>query len=58
MDPSRRSFSGQFLVPVLFVDGHTKMHDVTRSLTDNPQYPYEPTKDWIWYKPKDGAPSE
>ncbi len=58
MDPSRRRFSGRFLVPVLFVDGHTKMHDFTRSLTENPRYPYEPTKDWIWYKPKDGALSE
>jgi len=32
------------------------MHDFTRSLRDDPKYPYEPTKDWIWYKPGDDPP--
>jgi prepilin-type processing-associated H-X9-DG protein len=39
-----------FLSPILFVDGHAAFHDFSRSLTENPYYPYEPTKDWIWYK--------
>jgi prepilin-type processing-associated H-X9-DG protein len=43
--------SGRFRVPVLFVDGHTKVHDFTESLTTDPHYPLEPTKDWMWYKP-------
>lgn len=41
----------QFYSPVLFVDGHTAVHNFTRALTIDPYYPYEPTKDWIWYKP-------
>lgn len=44
--------SGKFPSPVLFVDGHTKMHDFTRSLSEYP-YPCEPTKDWMWYKPEE-----
>jgi prepilin-type processing-associated H-X9-DG protein len=45
-----------YLSPVLFVDGHAAFHNFTKSLTENPYYPYEPTKDWIWYKPKEEAP--
>jgi len=52
--------SGKFTIPVLFVDGHSKMHNFTRSLTEDPGYPYEPTTDWIWYKtrrrPNHGRP--
>jgi prepilin-type processing-associated H-X9-DG protein len=43
--------SGRFIAPVLFVDGHSRFHDFTRAISDDPEYPYEPTKDWIWYKP-------
>jgi prepilin-type processing-associated H-X9-DG protein len=46
----------RFLSPVLFVDGHTKFHDFTQSLTKDPKYPYEPTKDWMWYKPAEPEP--
>jgi hypothetical protein len=28
------------------------MHDFTQSLTRDPYYPYEETKDWIWYQPR------
>ncbi len=40
-----------FYSPVLFVDGHVRIHDFTKSLTEDPYHPYEPTKDWMWYKP-------
>ncbi len=45
----------QFYSPVLFVDGHTVVLNFTRALTVDPTYPYEPTKDWIWYKAIDGS---
>ena len=40
-----------FYSPVLFVDGHTAVHNFSKALATDPYYPYEPTKDWIWYKP-------
>jgi len=40
-------------MPLLFVDGHAKMHDFSRTLPANPGYPHEPAGDWIWYKPAD-----
>lgn len=40
-----------FISPVAFVDGHAARHDFTRSIKADPRYPYEETKDWIWYKP-------
>ena len=42
---------GRFVSPVLFVDGHVASHNFSRSLNTDPAFPYEPTKDWIWYKP-------
>jgi len=45
----------QFVSPVLFVDGHVKFHNFSRALTADPYHPYEPTKDWVWYRPVDGA---
>jgi prepilin-type N-terminal cleavage/methylation domain-containing protein len=42
----------KFVSPILFVDGHTASYDFTRALKSNPNYPMEPTKDWMWYKPK------
>ena len=44
----------RFVSPVLFGDGHVATHNFSKSLATDPYYPYEPTKDWIWYKPKDG----
>ena len=44
-----------FFSPVLYVDGHVKMENFSKSLQTDPYYPYEETKDWIWYKPTDTA---
>jgi len=44
-----------FMSPILFVDGHVKIHNFSRALTTDPLHPYEPTKDWIWYRPIDNA---
>lgn len=44
----------QFYSPVLFVDGHSAVPNFSRSLMTDPYYPYEPTRDWIWYKSADG----
>ena len=41
----------QFISPIAFVDGHVAQHNFSKSLSTDPYYPYEPTKDWIWYKP-------
>jgi len=41
----------QFISPILFVDGHTAVHNFSKALTVDPYYPYEETKDWMWYKP-------
>ncbi|MBI3875423.1 MAG: type II secretion system protein [Verrucomicrobia bacterium] len=40
-----------FVSPTLFVDGHVAMHDFSDSVMNDPFYPYEETKDWIWYQP-------
>jgi prepilin-type N-terminal cleavage/methylation domain-containing protein/prepilin-type processing-associated H-X9-DG protein len=42
---------GKFVSPILFVDGHVAVHDFSRALRRDPFYPYEPTKDWVWYEP-------
>ena len=41
----------RFISPILFVDGHAGVHNFSRSLSTDPLFPYEPTKEWIWYKP-------
>jgi prepilin-type processing-associated H-X9-DG protein len=41
----------QFISPILFVDGHVARNDFTKTLLMDPIYCFEPTKDWIWYKP-------
>jgi prepilin-type N-terminal cleavage/methylation domain-containing protein len=46
-----RTAGGRFFSPILFVDGHTAFHDFTRALCADPAFPFEPTKDWMWYKP-------
>jgi prepilin-type N-terminal cleavage/methylation domain-containing protein len=40
-----------FYSPVLFVDGHCQIHNFSKALQENPLFPYEETKDWMWYKP-------
>jgi len=41
----------QFISPIAFVDGHVAQHNFSKALSTDPYFPYEPTKDWIWYKP-------
>lgn len=41
-----------FYSPTLYVDGHAQMNNFSRSLQEDPGFPYEETKDWMWYKPK------
>ncbi len=41
-----------FFSPVLFVDGHVQIHNFSEALQTDPRYPYEETKDWMWYKPQ------
>ncbi|HTH48127.1 MAG TPA: type II secretion system protein [Candidatus Limnocylindria bacterium] len=50
VDP--RSAPGRFLSPILFTDGHVQRHNFTRALTQDIYHPYEPTADWIWYRPE------
>ena len=38
-----------------FADGHSAFLNFSRSLQQNPYYPYEPTKQWVWYIPADGS---
>lgn len=45
----------RFVSPVLFVDGHTKIHNFSKALSADPRFPYERTGDWIWYQPADSA---
>ncbi len=46
---SRDGIKGKVVSPILFVDGHVRTLDFTRSVTS--LWPAEPTPDWIWYKP-------
>ena len=43
----------RFISPIAFVDGHVARHDFTRNILQDTAFPYEPTKDWVWYKPAD-----
>jgi type II secretory pathway pseudopilin PulG len=57
--PDQITGDGQkFISPILFVDGHSASYDFTHALKDVPLYPMEPTKDWIWYKPKQAVQKE
>jgi prepilin-type processing-associated H-X9-DG protein len=44
-----------FYSPVLFADGHAKIHNFTQALCADPHYPSEPTRDWMWYSPDEQA---
>ncbi|MEW6160763.1 MAG: type II secretion system protein [Verrucomicrobiota bacterium] len=44
--------AGNFIAPVLFVDGHSERCDFTASLKKQLDQALEPTKAWIWYKPR------
>jgi prepilin-type N-terminal cleavage/methylation domain-containing protein len=41
----------EFISPIAFVDGHAAQHNFSKSLSADPLFPYEATKDWMWYKP-------
>jgi len=41
-----------FYSPILFVDGHAKVLNFTKALCADPYYPFEETRDWIWYVPR------
>jgi prepilin-type N-terminal cleavage/methylation domain-containing protein len=41
----------KLVAPILFVDGHSKTCNFTRTFQANPLRALEPGKDWIWYKP-------
>jgi prepilin-type N-terminal cleavage/methylation domain-containing protein len=45
-----------FYSPILFVDGHARVCNFTKALCTDPYYPFEETRDWIWYKPKEEQP--
>jgi prepilin-type N-terminal cleavage/methylation domain-containing protein len=51
LDP--RLAPGLFYSPILFVDGHAKLLNFTKALCTDPYYPFEETRDWIWYKPSE-----
>ena len=44
----------QFFSPIAFVDGHVGFLDFSRALKEQPLYPYEATKEWMWYMPENG----
>ena len=54
LDP--RIAPGLFYSPILFADGHARVFDFTKALCTDPYYPYEETRDWIWYKPMEPPP--
>ena len=41
----------KYISPIFFVDGHAAIHDFTRNIHADPDYVFEATKDWMWYKP-------
>jgi hypothetical protein len=45
-----------FISPALFVDGHVSVHNFTKALTADIYFPYERTKDWVWYQPLSPPP--
>lgn len=50
LDP--RLAPAAFISPILFVDGHARVHNFTKALCTDPYYPFEETADWMWYKPR------
>jgi len=54
LDP--RLAPGLFYSPILFVEGHVAFFNFTKSLCTDPYYPFEETKNWMWYKPSDQGP--
>jgi prepilin-type N-terminal cleavage/methylation domain-containing protein len=42
-----------FVSATVFGDGHGAIHNFSRALTQDAYHPYEPTKDWTWYRRAD-----
>lgn len=40
----------KFISPILFVDGHSAVHDFSAEIRRDPQFCLEETTDWKWYK--------
>jgi prepilin-type N-terminal cleavage/methylation domain-containing protein len=40
-----------FWSPIAFLDGRAEFLDFTKSLRTKPHYPFEETRQWVWYKP-------
>jgi hypothetical protein len=36
----------KFISPIVFVDSHVAVHDFSRVIRSDPDYAFEPTKDW------------
>jgi len=51
LSPQVANDGQKFVSPILFVDGHAAQEDFTAVIQAGPDFIYEPTKDWIWYKP-------
>lgn len=49
LDP--RLAPGLFYSTIQFADGHAQFLNFTEALCTDPYYPFEETKDWMWYKP-------
>jgi len=49
LDP--RLAPGLFYSPILFVDSHARFLNFTKALCTDPYYPFEETREWVWYKP-------
>jgi prepilin-type N-terminal cleavage/methylation domain-containing protein len=49
LDP--RQGPALFYSPVLFFDGHARLHNFSRALCTDPYYPFEETREWVWYVP-------
>jgi prepilin-type N-terminal cleavage/methylation domain-containing protein len=47
----------RFISPILFVDGHTRTLNFSKSLCTDPYYPFEPTSEHVWYQEDDTPPA-
>jgi prepilin-type N-terminal cleavage/methylation domain-containing protein len=55
----RTSFPDPAMAPAAFIsasqfgDGHAAVLNFSRALTQDAYHPYEPTREWVWYRPAD-----
>jgi prepilin-type N-terminal cleavage/methylation domain-containing protein len=48
LDP--RNARSDFQSPILFADSHAAVHNFSPSLQNDYRFPYEATRQWMWYK--------